>query len=969
MNLNELQRVQDAARMRQMAAWERIHWQLRFAEFLVAQVPEQAVTWKPACEAAARIAAEGLNTPAPDMSALVARVEEALAPLAKTAKSYTVYLAGHAHIDMNWMWSWPETVSATLDTFATMLTLLEEFPEFHFSQSQASVYEIVREHAPEMLPAISARVKEGRWEVTASHWVEGEKNIAGGESLCRHLLYTRAFLQEMFGLKPEDVAIDWAPDTFGHAATMPAYLVRGGVNYLFLHRPGTQQQPVADAFWWEAPDGSRVLVHNAQRRGYNGFINPGQVFEAIQTAKADGGLNFTLLSYGVGDHGGGPTRRDLLMRREMDSWPIFPALTCAPAHDYFARLSREGAALPVMRGELNYEFTGCYTTQALIKRINRLGEARVADAEMAATFDTLVRGTTYPATTFAQNWKRVLFSQFHDILPGSGVHDTRTFAHGQFQETMASTTTILTRALRGVAGVVDTLRVAGPLGVAEMPATFLSSGHGSGAGIAASEGRISQYSDHGNSPARPFVVFNLTAVERREVINLTIWDRESAGSPVRFHEKTFEAVDADGAVQPVQLLKKADAWGHQCMTLAVPVVVPALGFTTVVIRETFAPATAVRGVSQISVPHHCCFYVVRERVVAGLENKLVRVEFDTQTGRIASFLDKRTGLQLVDPASGGMGLEYSVERWQVQSSWSINNAGPVEAPRVVSINEVQTGPYTAAIEIMYQLHESTGKVTYRLDQDDPTLRVNMEIEWFQRGTKTEGCPNLRFALPLALSEPAASYEIPFGSVARTTTPDQEVPALRWARVAGHIGKKRAAMLVLNDCKHGHALSGSTLRVNLIRSAIDPDPLPDIGHHDIALAIIPVEPDTTVAQATRLAQAFNTPLLPVGTAVHPGRLAPTTALLELQGDDLVLSGIKMAENNDGVLVRVYEASGAVAKGAVALAPALGVPAEVRCVDLMERTLTDAKPVLSKHAAKFSVPAHGIASVVMKVKQAK
>lgn len=969
MNLNELQRIQDVARMRQLAAWERIRAQLRFAEFLVAHHPDHGAAWKPACEAAARVVAESLNTPAPDMDALVSRVEQTLSPLAQTAKTHTVYLAGHAHIDMNWMWSWPETVSVTLDTFATMLDLLDEFPEFHFSQSQASVYEIVREHAPEMLPAIAARVQEGRWEVTASHWVEGDKNIAGGESLCRHLLYTRAFLQELFGLKPGDVPIDWSPDTFGHAATVPAYLVRGGVKYLYLHRPGSMQQPVPEAFWWEAPDGSRVLVHNAQRRGYNCTIDPGQVLDAIQAARTDSGLNFALLVYGVGDHGGGPTRRDLLLRREMDTWPVFPTLRCAPAHAYFACLSREDSALPVLRGELNYEFAGCYTTQTLIKRCNRLGEARVADAETAAVFAALARGAPYPSETFARNWKRVLFSHFHDILPGSGVHDTRTYTHGQFQETMASTTAITTRALRQVASVVDTARVAGVADAAEIPAFFLSSGHGSGAGIAAGEGRLSQYDAHGHSPARPFVIFNLTSVERREVVELTIWDREPWGTPVRFHDKNFEAVDAAGHVLPVQVLRKGHGWGHQNLQVALPVLVPALGFTTVVLRETFTPGNATPGVTQISSAHHCNYALLDREGVIGLENQFVRVAFDARTGRIASFLDKRSGSELLAVAGGGIGLEYSVERPHGMSAWCIENAGVTEFPRVVSMSKVQKGPYTATIEVVYQVRESTAKVTYRLDHDDPRLRVDMEIEWFQRGTNSDGFPNLRFAIPLALAAPTVSYEIPFGAIARATAPDQEVPALRWASVSGQIGKQRAAMLVMNDCKHGHALSGATLRVNLIRASIDPDPLPEIGRHAICFALASVDPDLTTAQATRLAQAFNTPLLPVGTTVHCGRFAPAAALLTVQGDNLVLSGIKMTEKRDGVLVRVYETAGATASGSVGVNPAVGAPTDAKHVDLLERVCKEGdKPVLTKHAAKFSVPPFGIASVVMKVKRA-
>lgn len=968
--LNELQRVNDHARMRQQAAWERIRSQLRFAEFLVGQHPDEAARFRAAVDLATAAADQGLAAASPDMQAVVSAVESALAPLAPTAKGYTVYLAGHAHIDMNWMWSWPETVSVTLDSFRTMLDLMKEFPEFVFSQSQASVYRIVEEHAPELLAEIAARVKAGNWEVTASHWVEGDKNIAGGESLCRHLLYTRRYMQRLFGLKPGDVPIDWSPDTFGHAATIPSYLARGGVKYLFLHRPGNVQQPVPEAFWWEAPDASRVLVHNAQRRGYNCAIDPNQMLELIQTARKDGGLTFALGAFGVGDHGGGPTRRDLLMRREMDAWPVFPALRCCRAEEYFIRLAREGTRLPVMRGELNYEFAGCYTTQTLIKRANRLGEARVADAETAAALDRLVRGAAYPAEAFETNWRRVLFSHFHDILPGSGVHDTRTYTHGQFQETMASTLTLTTRALRGMAGVVDTARVAGPQPApADVPTLFLNGTRGGGAGIAAAEGRLSQYDTHDDSPARPFVVFNLTAVERREVVHLTIWDREPWGTPVRFHDKSFEAVDARGRVLPVQVIEKSKGWGHLNMTLAVPLEVPALGFTTVVLRETLSPACPAGDAAQLSKPHHCS-YAVRERMPSGIENKHVRVQFDMHTGRIVSFLDKRTGLDLVDAATGGIGLEISVERPHPMSAWCIEHSGTPERPALKSLREIQQGPYTAATEVVYAMRESTAKVVFRLDQDDPRLHVTLDVDWFQRGSATEGVPNLRLAIPLALADAKASYEIPFGAVARDTPPDQEVPALRWAKVAGRIGKERTGMLVLNDCKHGHALAGSTLRVNLIRSACEPDPLPEIGRHPMYFALVPVDADLSTAQATRLAQAFCSPLLPTGTGVHRGKLPPAATLIDVRGDDVVLSGIKFSEKGDGLIARLYETAGAPAKAAVGIDPAIASPVEAKRVDLMERPLKDAsKPAITTRAVKFDVPAFGIGSVWIKTRRGK
>ncbi len=965
--LRELDRAQSLAQLPRAAAWQRLRAELEYAQFLADSTPAQPA-WRACVQAAIEIVAGALAAGGEPGAALTARIESMLAPLAAAAKARTVYLAGHAHIDMNWMWSWPETVAVTLDTFRTMLDLMEEFPEFHFSQSQASVYAIVRDHAPELLPRIAARIRERRWDVVASHWVECDKNLVGGESLCRHLLYTRAFLRELFDLTPEDVPVDWSPDTFGHAAGIPTYLARGGVRYLYLHRPGAGQQPVPEAFWWSGPGGARVLVRNDQSRGYNAVPDPATVLDSVRAMQAGVGLAVTMLVYGVGDHGGGPTRRDLLLVREMSAWPIFPSLRCARAQDFFEDLAREGHSLPVLSGELNTEFGGCYTTQSLIKRDNRLAEARLADAEFAATLDTLARGAAYPAARLTADWRRTLFSHFHDILPGSCVADTRAFAHGQFQETMASTAIVETEALRGLAGLVDTARVAGTAAARAAPALFVSSGQGAGAGIGAADGRISLADRHGDSPLRPFVVFNRTARSVNEVVEFTLWDREPKGAPTPFHDKLFEALDADGRSQPAQALAKGNAWGHNNMTLAVPVTVPAFGYTTVVFRETLAPPPAVgtSGAWLLRRKHHCSYTAV-ERNVIGLENALLQVVFDPRTGRIARLFDKRTGQELVDSAAGGIGFEYGVERPRGMNAWVIEHSGPIEWPKVKSVSDRRDGPYSAAIEIVYEIRDSTVKVLYTLHQDDPCLHMQIEADWFQRGTSADGVPNLRFAVPTALREVVAGYEIPFGAVERRTEPDQEVPALRWAMLRGTIGNAPAALALLNDCKHGHALTGATLRLNLIRSAYDPDPLPEIGHHTIRLALMPASA-LSVADATRAAHRFEHPLQPIGAGVHAGALAPQAGLIELAGGaSVVLSGLKLTESGRALLVRVYESAGVAAQAAIRLHPALGRPVSAACVDLLERPEAGAEARVQGDSVSFDVPAHGIASVAIMLRR--
>lgn len=963
----EIARVEQAARVHGMwreAAWVRIRSQLRFAEHLAATEKRHAAAWCARIEEAKNAAAAALASETADLPTLAAQVEALLAPLAGAAKARTIYLVGHAHIDMNWMWSWPETVAVTLDTFRTMLDLLAEFPDFHFSQSQASVYAIVERYAPELLPRIAAFIKEGRWEVTASHWVECEKNNVSGEALCRHVLYTRAMMARLFGLTPEAVAIDWAPDTFGHAATVPAYLRQGGIRYLYMYRPGDMQQPIPEAFWWEAPDGSRVLVRNDQKLGYNGVIRPSDILYTLERMQQSVARDFGLLVYGVGDHGGGPTRRDLLSAREMNAWPIFPTLTFSTAQAFYRRLAQEGRGLPVVRGELNNEFAGCYTSQALIKRANRLAQARLADAEFAAVVGRFAGGVPYPLEALSESWRRTLFSHFHDILPGSGVRDTRIYAHGQFQETAASAAVVTTRALRAVAAAVDTASVCGaPEAPVELPALFTDGGAGGGSGIDAAEGRMSLADRHGGGTVYPFVLFNSTAAERREVVRLTVWDREAPGTLLPFHDTVFEACDAAGRVLAVQSVGKGASWGHQNQTLALPVTVPALGYATVVLRPTFAPPAAPQGAWLTRRPHHCPYSRV-ERNVIGLENDRVAVAFDRRTGRLVSFFDKAAGEERIDAAGGGMGFEFSVERPHGMTAWIIENGGAPLAPELKRVEETADGPSCAELVLTYGIRASTITARFALHAGEAMVRLTLEIDWFERGDAATGVPNLRLAVPTALRDAVARYEIPFGALDRQTVPDREVPALRWAKVSGRCGRRNAALVLFNDCKHGHALDGATLRLSLIRSSYDPDPLPEIDHHTVRLALLTSSAAVSDAALAAAAAAHEQPLLAIGTGVHGGALPPEAALLRVEGADIDLCGLKGAESGDGIVVRLATTSAAPAAARLACAKALGAVKEALPLDLMERPAGTAVKA-ARGAVAVTVPARGFGTWLLRL----
>ena len=941
---------------------ERFAAEVRFAEGLCELHADRADAWRPLVDGATALMRRALDGGRTEgIRDAVRQAEKLLAPLETAAKAYTVHCVGHAHIDMNWMWSWPETVAVTNDTFGTVLRLMEEFPEFRFSQSQAAVYAIAQQFNPPLLADIARRVKEGRWEVTASHWVENDKNMACGESLCRHLLYTRRYMRELFGLSPEDVCIDWAPDTFGHPTTVPTYLVRGGIKYLYLHRPGVLGQERPGAFWWQGPDGARVLVRNDMVLGYNGSIAPAIADHLLKFTRTTGCRAFMFV-FGVGDHGGGPTRRDVVRALDMDTWPVFPNVKFSTSRAFYEILEKEGD-LPTLDCELNTIFTGCYTSQSLIKKANRFGENRLIDAELAATLDWAVAGQAYPADSLRQGWQDTLFSHFHDIMPGSCVRDSRTYSHGLYQKTIATTSMVETQALRHLASLIDT-SAAADAETADVPPSSLASGQGAGVGYRAADGLLSRAEPGLGQGNRPFIVFNPTAWDRSDVVEATIWDNAPADAPRPLGERAFCVRTPDGSTVPAQAIDHGRFWGHDYLTVVFPVGVAGYGYSQYAISEESC-AAAQPGAWQLE-RKHTMSRLATERQPRGLENEMVRLEVDPTTGGIRSLLDKRSGIALISPESGAAALEYGVERPHQMTSWLIEHTGPTEHPEASAVRLLLDGPYRASIAVDLRIRESDLTLTYELRAGDPKVYLHLEGTWFQRGTEHSGVPVLRMAFPLAIDNARARYEIPFGAIDRDLRDGEEVPSQQWARVVGEAGGRRAGCLLVNDCKYGHSLDGNVLRLTLIRSSYEPDPLPEIGRHEMHMALAPFTDDMTVAEATRLARELNHHLRVVGTDAHAGGLAPQGWFLSVEGENVVVSGVKKAEDGEGLIVRLYETAGAEATARISLnMDLLGEVTRAQEVDLMERPLAASSVRAVGNSVEVAVPAFGITSTLIEM----
>ena len=858
------------------------------------------------------------NTNSAAFDASLQKAESALAPMRTSLQKLSVTLTGQSHIDAAWLWPWTETTDVVRRTFASVLQLMDEYPQFTFSQSASAYSNWIDEKYPAMHDAVQKRVQQGRWEMVGGMWVEPDLNLPGGESLVRQILLGKRYIQQHYGA---NVRIGWNPDSFGFDWQLPQIYKKSGIDYFMttkLNWNDMHKLPLK-LFWWQAPDGSRVLTYFPN--GLGGDINPVGIAGELKAAQAlNPGTDQIMHIYGVGDHGGGPTRALLdLAEPWTHSDAVYPKAHFGTAQHFFSdiepKLDTGGApvwnydvlktgigklpdppagkiSLPVWNDELYLEFhRGTYTTQAHLKQDLRYSEEGLLNAEKYSSLAWL-RGTPYPQDSLNDAWKKLLFNDFHDLAAGSGIGVIYKDAQRDFDAVRATYTEVQESALHALASDVNTI------------------------------------SRSGTSNEVPLLVFNPLGWSYDGSVQAEVELPRTALS--------ITVTDSSGHRLPSQVLAHRQDSNRFEIMIAMHDL-PALGYEVVHVAGVVSP--------QVNSSEH-------KVDVHGttLENTNLRVVLDSKTGCITSLYNKRSNFESI--AQGGCGNEMQAFRdlpkeWD---AWNIDpdfDNAPIPLGVVDSVKTVSSGPERGVIEITRHFQNSTLVQQIVLDANASEVEVINDIDWHESHVL------LKAAFPLSASSSKATFEIPYGAIQRPATRNDswdkaffEVPALQWA----DFGDGQHGFSLINDSKYGYDAKGNTLRLSLLRATKWPDPDADQGHQHFLYWLYPHDGDWKTALTVHHGYEANYPLIATQVASHEGSLAPAHSFVSASPANVILTAVKKAEDSNAIVFRVYESAGK--QSSVTLqVPQNAVSATA--TDLMEHPVPETHVTLNGNQVSFEI----------------
>ncbi|NLF19074.1 MAG: glycoside hydrolase family 38 [Lentisphaerae bacterium] len=784
---------------------------------------------------------------------------------------YTFHLIANAHLDPVWLWDWREGLNEGIITSRAILDLMDEFPELTCIRGEALIYRHIEENDPETFDRIRRRVVEGRWDVVGGTFVQPDTNLTGTETYCRHLVRSQAYFRSRFGRAAE---VAWAADSFGHSAGLPDVLAAAGMTGFASTRPGPAQLALAKpAFWWEGRAGGRVLAYRPPSGWYGSERDETpRRLDALLAAAHTGDLETVGAFYGLGDHGGGPTRRVLA---DIAAWAADHPEVCvvhSGLHRFFGALRAEVAAeggdgfLPVHRGEMNYCLRGCYVSVAKLKYAFRKAEAAVSRAETTAA--AIAAGLGQPAADLGSAWDALLLNSFHDILPGTAIERAYDDQLDWLGQARHQALTAEHQALNRLALRVDTTRSHPAIG--DRPGSVVQ------------------------------LLWNPHPWEYRGPVELEasldyrpIWAYRGRGA-----ELPVALRGPDGQLHPGQVVETE----HTAMPdfpwrkrLVVPVSLPPCGWSVMELawEEGVArPSRAAAATAAVRLGEHA------------IGNGIFRVEanpgapgIDIRRDGSPVFAGAGLGVVTVDDAWGswgGMADEpASLDLSSVRHHW-----------RVAASEVLEAGPERALLAVRLTGGQSRLDLHLSLAHSRPVVDVAARLFLDERSARVK--------LVLPAGGDRATFEVLGGQVDRG--PAGEVPGGRWVR----LHTDRGPVGFASDALYGFDLKDGTLRASVARASRyandsftppDADPWhPVVDCGELRFRFLLTTGTEAERDLPRLARELEMPPVALCVAPKPGDLPRHGSLMALDPAGLQLLALKPAEDGHGWVLRVQETAG-------------------------------------------------------------
>ncbi len=810
----------------------------------------------------------------------LADLRSSLLPLAKNIKQRCFNLLGHAHLDMAWLWTTAETYEVAERTFKSVLNLQQDFPQLTFGHTSPALYQWIENNRPELFNQIQNAVELNKWEILGGMWIEPETNLVSGESLIRQLLYGQEYYQAKFN---RICRVAWLPDSFGFTWQLPQIMQQCGIEYFVtgkLHWNDTTKFPLG-CFWWESPDGTRLLTVMSPPN-VTGVMdtNPITMTNYAVDWEIQTGLQDIFWLPGVGDHGGGPTRDMLEVAAKWHNSPFFPEIKFSTAIDYLEKISScnkhqvndAQPSFPVWPDELYLELhRGCYTNHAEQKRYNRYSERLLYQAELWSSLATLLCGDRLDSQPLFPNisriietagfcqgghqklidlaWKKVLFNQFHDILPGTSIPEVFTEANQEWSTAIAIGENILQNALKAIALSIQ---------LPEPP----------------------------QPDAKPVVVFNSLNWSRSAIVSLEAKEFALPNSTFWLCDHTGNKIHLEGNPEE----NKLNFWAAN---------LPAVGYRLYWLCQQPISSKKNR-INKIFPPNY------------QLENQYLKVVVNPQTGDLDSILDKINNQEILNkPGNKLQAFKDTGQYWDAWNIDPDYEQKQLPGTKLVSIEWQETG-LIKSIRVIKKLNKSQFTQDYILELNSPLLKIANVVDWQETQVMVKVKFPLNVSSDVVTYEiPCGAIARTTAPKTEAERAKWEVPALNWADLTANDGKYGVSLL--NDCKYGYDAKPERLRLTLLRSSQWPDPQSDKGVHRFTYAIYPHQHSWKEAKTVQKGYELNTPLLTVlldrdrQNQLGFNQLSPTGELLNLSADNLVLMALKLSSTQK-LIMRCYEAHG-------------------------------------------------------------